>query len=832
MQLNQLSQQIRMQVQSLIVKYSDQQQTNLLEKTKSILAIQLLEQLREIFLPSQLPGKILAEKLNQLLTTNWNIIKNTALCYTAQPDWDITLLMYDIANLTAELTKKNSLECLIPNVSLSSMHNDYKDLTALNNSGIKKYLNLICQSHILSDDGNYLLPIKLIEKWEPGVPEEKQQISNPYFNFSINNNNNGYLTTNEINRLFNHSDLTKLLKTKIENYATYLNDKDNLQGRLQILCNNLYFNSVNFLGEKAEEQAGIGAYDALHDFFAYYHALGQEQQNKIPVAVHTEINKLKNLASDPETNNNADDDNIETCIAGRRDDLKNAMFNYESELTKINLTEEDNSKQLVIIKNEYLAIKKIIGGSIAENNYNGQDPLLITPRLLNNLNIEFSIVTEDDLKYFFELTPNEIKDFLTDNSQLRDQLASQLTEPENIFMFFITTAPDKLAIILGSIGEKLFPIISNIKDTEEHYIDEEIKAEELIYILSLLTIEKRRIIAEGLFYNFPSIFSTIFILQYIPEYKKEIFNLAKTYLSEINNSGDFKETLKLLDHEQRQEFFALIKNKLSNMIKNLADVPNIIKYLNDQQIDEFFPTIMEIINNPDFLDPNNYISIGLLIITKDTLPLLNDAHCTEYFSAIMPTIIQAFRNSTYNDNYVFEVIFAIRDNLKETQAQIFIDEIKESLYNFNLQENDKLTIIEIGYVMLNTRTKQFFDLFNNDSNSNGYLLANFESLHDAINKLIRIGRNLDDRNIPILGTDYAKIMLELMNNINYNFADKLLEIQNNRAYRKAVNPGYKSMLSFLYKESDATRIENKIIKLIQELPSIMQEEQKRASYVI
>lgn len=236
-----------------------------------------------------------AEQLTQLetfLRENWALIKGTALCYTAIPTDSVTKLMCDVARyivetkpglaITAAASSEDSaahavLGVLMPGLSLDSINGD------INTEGARLYPDLsspeidaeeVLRTHVLDSKGYSLIPVRVWSSLD--ITPEPTPINNPYYDrFHPNHASmSEYLQPEEIARLVGHSRLTQAVQDAKTHYESLSNDASNLLGQLRQLCSKLSLNSASYAGGVGtEDNAGLGAYDAILAFNAYYRNL-------------------------------------------------------------------------------------------------------------------------------------------------------------------------------------------------------------------------------------------------------------------------------------------------------------------------------------------------------------------------------------------------------------------------------------------------------------------------------------------------------------------------------------------------------------------------------
>ena len=328
--------------------------------------------------------------LNELLKAIWSLTKGTMLCYTAIPEHSVTLFMCKVAGFVAKENHsdtefKSPLGFLMPDMKeLESNSDGYLMLDHI-------ALEELVKSHVLSQDGKYLLPASsLLSEQYTSVDAKSDPVPNPYWDATeVDNISAAYITQADLTKLERHSNLTMAVAKTKRALFQLLEEKSNLLGQLRELVSLLTLNDANHRG--SEVDAGGGAYPAILRFKYYYDSLTQRDKNSIPANLKHEIELLLRLACNKEENRDAVD-TIETCIATRRNKLNIAMRGSDAILSQIGSSDQTRAARIKNGRLEYdnslksLRLALSVGG-----HYAGRDQLLITTKLLRDLDIRFSI---------------------------------------------------------------------------------------------------------------------------------------------------------------------------------------------------------------------------------------------------------------------------------------------------------------------------------------------------------------------------------------------------------------------------------------------------------
>lgn len=426
------------------------QDKSLIEKAKFSFAADALAQLKDILETTSDDLTMLSTALDDFFSIQWSLIKGTALCYTATPQWDMTQLMCDMAELNDALKKERGderdvfdcpLSNLMPGIIIETSKDPYKDLNELP-------IQLVLQTHILSDSGLYLLPVEVLSEWEVRIPADRQKIGNPYFKLDLESKDEapGWLSVSECQRLFDHSGETKSLQEGYEDYFKALTEGSHLQGRLQTLCGALYFNSAHGGIGEADDAAG-GAYGALKNFFDYYQTLSLLEKQKIPYAVSREIDYLFALLTNPTANHNVSGENVETCISNRRVKLLSAMEGYTGVLSEIGLTADSKENFLNAAEEKLKKSQDLFVRLLKSADYCGSDPLPLTSDLMRELEVHVSISSPEDVSSFVRLKKEDMVRLLADYPWIRKRIFDNFSDINQLVIFCLDTPPDRLELI-------------------------------------------------------------------------------------------------------------------------------------------------------------------------------------------------------------------------------------------------------------------------------------------------------------------------------------------------------------------------------------------------
>lgn len=414
----------------------------------------ILEQLENSFNASK-PYKALKE----LLADNWDRIKGSSLCYTAEPEHDVTLLLCRVAEALAadpeSPDNETPLKLLMPGIHAESLYKGtgkpqetlYPDLTG----DLALPLKEILRTHILDDAELHLIPVRLLGEFRLNG-EQTLMWGNPYHDAFLEGSRFA-LSTNEIDRLLNHSQETETLGELIDEYKRYIN-KSGFLDHLNKLIRHLADNSV--IGKGSEELAGESVYAAIIRFNEFYRLLDERQIATIPHDLKEELKLLMALASNAEQNSQGAI-NFATCIDTRKNKLIEALAKADKgKLNNIGINEVKSTNLLNETTEKYAVNLNALMRLLNDQNYNGGiDQLSLSYALLEEFEVKLDIIAPEDFEHFMSLSANEIDYVLQDNDSLQEQVIDQLYIMEDFVIFCLTTHPERLKAVLSHTADRL-----------------------------------------------------------------------------------------------------------------------------------------------------------------------------------------------------------------------------------------------------------------------------------------------------------------------------------------------------------------------------------------
>ena len=531
---------------------------------------QTLSQLKRILRKWSEGEGSLAEPFERFFRHYWTLANGTSLSPTSIPKADITRLFCEIADIVVH--EKNmylatrsapsmAIQLLMPTISIESFHDGYPNLCSTGN------LQTVLETHVLGFNGLYLLPVKLLT--ELNLSAESTRLPNPYYDYKLHPPESAFVNHEEYERLVGHSSLTRALSDAKNDYDRLTSDTSNLLGQLKQLCQKLYVNSAN--GAGSENYARDDVYSAIITFMEYYNQLEGTARRQIPELINAEIVALLRLTTDATINVNATE-NMETCIATRRNKLIECMMGHDSELIWISVSGSIKGLFIDDARIRFETAKAELSRAIALNRYSkGRDNLGLHPRVFDTLRLPFAICSLNNLGIFQELTASEIVDFLG-RTTLRRQIIQHITSIDILYSFVVGLAPEKLKVFLKAMADEL----------TNHLIKSH---SDLTDFLILLRLEKCQIVCDALSDKLKSIiksapdFSNV-LRRLSPEQRMVVFESIKTMLPEVIKSAtDFFDVLNPLSLEQRVAVYEIMKDKLPGMMNSIDDCRMVLHFL-------------------------------------------------------------------------------------------------------------------------------------------------------------------------------------------------------------------------------------------------------------
>ncbi len=484
-----------------------------------------------------------------------------------------------------------------------------------------EYLQEIFRKHICGEDGKYLLPISLL------CLAEQDKYKNLYYDTTETDEdylaNHQFVSKSELERIYNHSALTRELFEAQERYVITTKGSNDLYESLIQLTDSLHFHSAYGVTGR-QESAGEGVYAAIIAFNEYYRALSPLNKEKIPAEIKNHIETLISLSSDPTKNTNATQV-IATCVGDRRSGMLGAMKGMEEQLRAIGQDDASKVELIKKSKEEFEAAKsrlaRAIEGSLPRREagdaaaasvqlYSGIDRLGVKKELLNKLQIELEFNRLADCHLLYSLTVDEIVELIDINKL--DQILNTIATIEDLVVFNVELSEDRLEALLKIAPDRfvkkflqtpndLLAWLISLSAIKVAVMVKAIKTElctilksawNFRSLLKHLTLDQRTSVYESL-KNDLAVFMRsardfCSVLEYLtPAQRAEVYEAFKENLAAIIESGDdFNDVLINLTPDQRREVYELLKDKFTTIIKSSHHFCLVLKYLTSDQYTE------------------------------------------------------------------------------------------------------------------------------------------------------------------------------------------------------------------------------------------------------
>lgn len=335
--------------------------------------------------------------LRTYLAEYWQRQKNGCFSYTAIPNNGITIYNIELADLLykasstdstlyplteQELNSLSLMTYLMPGVRTESIEDHYADLAPKDKQSMSKLLN----THIISQNGHYLIPVDIIRSLlthqkeeehdegpnpkralllpptDPIVPvkaldiRDFEQIPQPYFDYHLDSaDNTPYLTLAEKNRLKTFSKQTVELFILYEQYLEIISRKSHLLGQCRVLAERLLHNGKN--GTGSIDEAGAGAEASIHAFLDFYEKLTVDEA-ALPPLLMKEIMFLRRCVrrchpDEPVVSY------AETCTDASYQRMLIAISGHEAVLASICLDESSEDYRQIVAETKRKLVEQI-----------------------------------------------------------------------------------------------------------------------------------------------------------------------------------------------------------------------------------------------------------------------------------------------------------------------------------------------------------------------------------------------------------------------------------------------------------------------------------------
>lgn len=385
----------------------------------------------------------LSKELINFLKNIWGDIKGNSLCYTAHPNAPVTQLMCKVASYIAayalepeQFSPNYRAQCLEMTLQflMPGIVFEFTDVAPFEGGNWNDVSILqLLQSHILSSNQRYLIPISCLEK----LNQTEAALSKLENIHAIlhGDTDHCYLDLNEVNRLKQHSYVTQEIFSAFEaKEALQGQDIYSLYGQINILLRELFINSKHGYG--SERKAGATAETALRYFVRFYKQLDADQKSSLPGSIIEQIRYLHLCIADESLGKIKGFNELDTCMASRRLGLKAAIDGHEHLLGQCILP-QSNSNQLrenttERLKHALFSLKQFF---TSELQHEVSDSLAIDFLLLDRLGFNIDNLGVQEISEILRSLPSEeISTFISQPAYQSD-IISMLTSSINEFAF-------------------------------------------------------------------------------------------------------------------------------------------------------------------------------------------------------------------------------------------------------------------------------------------------------------------------------------------------------------------------------------------------------------
>ncbi|MDF1684195.1 MAG: hypothetical protein P1U36_06015 [Legionellaceae bacterium] len=239
---------------------------------------------------SEYPEDYIAFKqaLIAYLAQHWQVIKATPLSYTGLSEHPVTQLLVGIAEKLEAFDGEPAISYLMPDVYIQSQWEAH--IPSLD----KQSLSNVLRTHILDENGYYLLPVHLLLDKTAVLHEQSSALisehgfRNPFFDMNTDQDRaHQYVSLKDFERLFQHSGETQALRNSYQRFDLAAHDDVTLLGQLNYLVSVLKTNDADE-GIGYETDVGDAVYTVAPNFMVYYRRLH-------PIGFHVSKDKLPSL---------------------------------------------------------------------------------------------------------------------------------------------------------------------------------------------------------------------------------------------------------------------------------------------------------------------------------------------------------------------------------------------------------------------------------------------------------------------------------------------------------------------------------------------------------
>lgn len=342
-------------------------------------------------------------------------------------------------------------------------------------------LAFVLRTHIISDNGRFLIPVKLLAQLN--LDPIRAKLTIPYVHNPEVSEEVAVVTKPEMMRLHGHSLLTQIHQGLYKLHNN-LDSASEFEVKIRQLRDAFDESSARVLGDKAEEVAGEKIYPKLIKFKEYFDELSNSVKKTIPQVVLEEVENFLAIISDQRNFLR-----FSTCLNIRRNHLDNALNKgYGRNSSGHQLI---NTRQLFLEKQfelydygEYeTTYNSMATGDLDQTTINVQgterDCLVLTSAVINNTDCQAIVLRGDNALNFralpeilLDVTEQEKDLFLEKIKPLLKQ-AIQSVESFSVFTQELQDQDLQNKIFKLTIGENIVGLINTHADykTVERFIE-------------------------------------------------------------------------------------------------------------------------------------------------------------------------------------------------------------------------------------------------------------------------------------------------------------------------------------------------------------------------
>ncbi|MGL6030294.1 MAG: hypothetical protein ACRC0M_11025, partial [Legionella sp.] len=492
----------------------------------------------------------------------------------------------------------NGLKLLMP--VIEGHDQEYNEAT---NTGFKELdqvpLPQLLRTHIIGDEGNYLIPAAHLLQLSEGVlgrAEGAEWQMNPYYTTELAKEA-AVLSETEIRRLWQHSSGSRALERMVGELRDAEKKQPTLLSQLRTLYKSLSLYDAHG-GAGQADKAGEGVYAAITNFFIYYDRLLTNNQANIPEEIKKELETLRDFGGNFNAKGNS-------CIGLRAEALSPLIKTHEDALESITISSEESSALRETAEENYTNANAALGHCLT-NDYSGSDKLGLTCELIHWLGISFSVTDPDDFALFMRLTaadmqlmldedPNIGQELIDAHETLEDVITLLTSGYEldrlNVVLNYLATRKAELFTpgvllgrVLGVLGERQSALFVDIL-VQKVFTN----AEQLATVLRYLNEEQRITVLEAVKNRLPTLITNEWQLETVwrflnKEQRATVIKAVENKLPTLITSADQLATvLVYLNEEQRIAVFEAVKDKLPTLITSADQLTTVLRVLNKEQ---------------------------------------------------------------------------------------------------------------------------------------------------------------------------------------------------------------------------------------------------------